>query len=102
MRLQILLVGVILLVLMWTNPDRSDFEKWVLEKEVANFQRSAQLETENYRSKNYLLFSIHELSVLRQKNDFMTVYDYYVGVGILGIIFPTGMPGVDGKQAPVF
>ncbi|GMK38780.1 hypothetical protein PCCS19_18340 [Paenibacillus sp. CCS19] len=102
MRWQILLVGVILLVLMWTNPNRIDFENWVLKKEVENFQRKTPLEPVYHRSKNYLLFSIHELSVLRQKSDFMSEYNSYGGVGILGMIFPTGMPGMDGKQSPVF
>jgi hypothetical protein len=32
----------------------------------------------------------------------MIEYDSYAGVGILGMIFPTGMPGIDGKQSPVF
>ncbi|MBD3918995.1 hypothetical protein H8B09_09540 [Paenibacillus sp. PR3] len=102
MRLLILVVGVLLLVLMWTNPNRSDFEKWVLKKEVSNFQRTTPLEPVNYRSKNYLLFSIHDLSVLREQTDSMTKYDSYGGVGILGMIFPTGAPGVNGKQSPAF
>lgn len=102
MRLLILLVGVIILVLMWTNPDRSDFEKWVLKKEVSHFQRSTPLEPLNYRSKNYLLFSIHEFSVIRYQTDSVTEYNSYSGVGILGMIFPTAAPGVEGKQSPVF
>ncbi|PWW00741.1 hypothetical protein DFQ01_11294 [Paenibacillus cellulosilyticus] len=102
MRRLILLVGVILLALLWTNPDRSDFEKWVYKKEVIHFQRSTPLEPVNYRSRNYLLFSIHELSVLRQQTDSITEYDSYAGVGVLGIIFPTSAPNIDGRQSPVF
>ncbi|RAP76100.1 hypothetical protein [Paenibacillus montanisoli] len=102
MRLLILLVGVFLLTLLWTNPDRSDFVKWVLKKEVTNYQRSTPLQPVDFRSKNYLLFSIHELSVVRQQTDFMTEYNTYAGVGIIGMIFPTSIPEVDGKQSPVF
>jgi hypothetical protein len=101
-RLLILLVGAILLILLWTNPDKSDFEKWVIKKELTNFQRSTPLQPVNFRSKNYLFFSIYELSVLRQQTDFMTEYDSYAGVGILGMIFPTFTPGIDGKQSPIF
>lgn len=102
MRLLILMIGVILLTLLWTNPDRSDFEKWVLKKEVTNYQRSTPLQPINSRSRNYLFFSIHELSLLRQKTDFMTEYNSYSGLGILGMIFPIYAPYVDGKQSPVF
>ncbi|GIP26316.1 hypothetical protein J23TS9_14460 [Paenibacillus sp. J23TS9] len=102
MRLLILLIGVILLTLLWTNPDRSDFEKWVIKKEVTNYQRSTSLQPVNFRSKNYLFFSIHELSVVRQQTDFMTEYTNYVGVGILGMIFPASAPNIDGKQSPAF
>jgi hypothetical protein len=101
-RLLILMVGIILLTLLWTNPDSSDFEKWVHKKELTNFQRSTPLEPVGFRSKNYLFFSVHELSIVRQQTDFMTEYSYYAGVGILGMIFPTSAPGVDGKQSPVF
>jgi hypothetical protein len=99
-RLLILLVGVIVLILMWTNPDRSDFEKWVQKKEVTNFQRSTPLQPVNFRSKSYLFFSIHELSVVRQQTEFMTEYNSYIGVGILGMIFPTSTPDVDGRKSP--
>ncbi|MCJ8015288.1 hypothetical protein MUG84_26840 [Paenibacillus sp. KQZ6P-2] len=102
MRLLILLVGVILLTLLWTNPDRSDFEKWVLKKEVTIYQRSTPLQPVNFRSENYLFLSIHELSVVRQQTEFMTEYTTYVGVCILGMIFPALAPDVDGKQSPVF
>jgi hypothetical protein len=75
-RLLILVVGIILLTLMWTNPDSSDFEKWVVKKELTNFQRST-LEPVGLRSKNYLFFSVHELSIVRERTDFMTEYNYY-------------------------
>ncbi|WP_433945592.1 hypothetical protein [Paenibacillus sp. SN-8-1] len=102
MRLVILLVGVILLTLLWTNPDKSDFEKWVLKKEVSNYQRGTPLQPVNFQSKNYLFFSIHELSIVRQQTDIMTEYDTYKGVGILGMIFPILGPDIDGKQSPAF
>ncbi|WP_169090829.1 hypothetical protein [Paenibacillus sp. PL91] len=103
MRLLILLVGIVLLALLWTNPDSSDFEKWVYKHERINFQKSSPLEPVAFRSANYLLFSIHELSIVREQNEFSTDYDtFYAGVGILGMIFPTSAPRIDGKQSPFF
>jgi hypothetical protein len=101
LRLLILVVGIVLLALLWTNPDSSDFEKWVYKKEVTYFQRSTPLEPVGFRSKNYLFFSVHELLIVRQQTDLMTEYSYYGGVGIFGMIFPTSTPGVDGKQSPL-
>lgn len=101
MRLLILVVGIVLLALLWTNPDSSDFEKWVYKKELTHFQRSTPLDPVGFRSKNYLFFSVHELSIVRKQTDLMTEYSYYGGVGIFGMIFPTSTPGVDGRQSPL-
>jgi hypothetical protein len=101
-RLLILVVGIVLLTLLWTNPDRSDFEKWVYKQELTNFQKNSPLEPVAFRSANYLLFSIHELLIVREQNEFSTHYSTYAGVGILGIIFPTSAPSIDGKQSPFF
>ncbi|WP_189032587.1 hypothetical protein [Paenibacillus albidus] len=102
MRLLILVVGIVLLALLWTNPDSSDFEKWVHKKELTNFKRSTPLKPVGFRSKNYLFFSVYELTVIRKQTDFMTDYSYYGGVGIFGMIFSTSTPGINGEQSPLF
>jgi hypothetical protein len=68
LRLLILEVGIVLLALLWTNPDSSDFEKCVHKKELTNFQRSTSLEPVGFRSENYLFFfSVHKLLIVRQQ-----------------------------------
>jgi hypothetical protein len=100
-RLLILVVGIILLTLLWTNPDNSDFKKWVLKKELTNSQTFNSTPV-RFRSKNYLVFSLHELSIIRKQHaDLIIEQEYYAGIGILGMIFPISIPGIDDKQSPI-
>ncbi|NQX63079.1 hypothetical protein [Paenibacillus qinlingensis] len=101
MRLVIFVVSIILLALLWTNPDNSDFKKWVIKKELTNSQTFNSMPV-RFRSKNYLFFSLHELSIIRKQHaDLIVEQEYYSGIGIMGMIFPISIPGIDDKQSPI-
>ncbi len=108
--LMILVTGLFILTLMWTNPDETDFLNWVEKKESTNFPSSTPFDPVNLRSSNYMFFSVYELSIVRERilsedqNNIklMEKSAVYSGVGILGMIFPMTAPDVEGKQAPFF
>jgi hypothetical protein len=45
---------------------------------------------------------LHELSIIRKQHaDLIIEQEYYAGIGILGMIFPISIPGIDDKQSPI-
>ncbi|UJF32573.1 hypothetical protein [Paenibacillus hexagrammi] len=100
MRVFAFLLAVVLLLLIWTNPNSEDFEKWIRSRYLpvsSNMDNSQQMFV---RSKNYILFSYHEMYVQHSAREWDRTY--YAGFGILDRIIVT-MPIVgEWRKAPEF
>ncbi|MCG7216882.1 hypothetical protein [Paenibacillus mucilaginosus] len=80
MRILLVLLGAILLTMILTNPSQAEFETWVKnEVLLANPKHTMEdlgLEIILVRSRSYLFFSYHELTVRDNKSWAFDTYTY--------------------------